>query len=200
MPSRKLARICWAVLLGVLAISGVILYFAIHRFLSYAPRQEPLLSTPAAFTLLAIVVALSAYLRSVAGAADEKRHKITANQEPLYPITAPPMSHTISKLTALDTTYERLQIGARFLIWLTIVVALRLFCECITRFGFYLSPHASYFRVIDMWIFEWLALSIMVLSIMHYKAHRRDEAIRQRMLEWLKDKDTKKLSPSAPSA
>jgi len=196
LNSQQLARTCWAVLFGILAVSACILYLAIHFFLlRYEPRQEPLLSTPAAFTLLAIVVALSAYLRSVAGAADDKRHKIRANQEPLYPMTTPSTPHTICKLSALDKSYERLQIGARFLIWLTIIVGLRLVLESIARFGFYLDPHASYFRVIDMWVFEWLALAIMVLAVMHYKGHRRDEAIRDSMLKWLESRDTHFASP-----
>ena len=154
------------------------------------PRQQPLLSTPAAFTLLAIIIALSAYLRSVAGAADSKRDAIRLGNEPLFPI-APEMEHTARKLSALDQSYYRLHIAARFLIWFTIAVSMRLLVECFVGFGYYFSSQALYLRFADFLIIEWLILSLLVLAGIHFQAFHRDEGIRDSTWEILSKSNLK---------
>ncbi len=155
----------------------------------YPPACEPLLSTPGVFTLLAIVIALSAYLRSVAGNADEHRHQIRAGKlADFYPIVKPLPVHTEGKLRSLDGTYERLQAGARVLIWLCVAISCRLLAECIVRSGYYISRNGWVLRCFDLCLVVWLTGVVLVLSVMHYNAYKRDELTRTALFDWLAQK------------
>jgi hypothetical protein len=185
---RKMRTLNWWCRVGlflILAATGMGLWLVLRAYPpTSAPRLQPLLSTPAAFTLLAIIIALSAYLRSVAGTADSKREAIRLGNEPLFPIT-PESAHTKRKLEALDESYYRLHIAARFLIWLTIAISARILAESIVGFGYYFSSQALYLRFADFLIIVWLILSLLVLALVHFQAFHRDENIRDSTWEIL---------------
>jgi hypothetical protein len=177
---------CWRVLIVILGGTAIGLWLVLRAYPPQsAPRQQPLLSTPAAFTLLAIVIALSAYLRSVAGAADNKRDEIRIGNDPLFPVGPSEPERTKRKLDALDQSYYRLHIAARFLIWFTIVISLRLLADCFVGFGYYLSSRALCLRFADFLIIEWLILFLGILAAIHFHAFYRDEEIRDLVWEFL---------------
>lgn len=166
----------------IFALSG---YIFVYFFASPRDYKDPsLLGGPAGLTVLAIVVALSAYLRSVATGADERRQDIRANKVPLYPIlpsgsTDDRSAWTTEKLKALDNTYENLHIAAFFLIALSFAVAVRLLAESVVRLSSdWLHRGQLVFRLWDALILEWLTLSFIALAVMHRRARIRDEEIR----------------------
>jgi|GEM_PF-2951518 NhaP-type Na+/H+ or K+/H+ antiporter len=175
----------WSLIASI--ILGLILALSACLFLHFyaSPRtytDASLLGGPAGLTVLAIVVALSAYLRSVATGADEKRQEIRANKSPLYPTLSPDGSRnpwTTKKLNALDNTYENLHIAAFFLIALSFVIAGRLWAESVVRLSSDWLRHGQlFFRLCDALILEWLTLSFVALAVMHRRARIRDEEIR----------------------
>ena len=185
--SSKRIRI-WA--LRAWTILGLILLVSLYGFAHFfaSPRSyndATLLGGPAGLTIFAIVVALSAYLRAVAGAADEKREKILDGDVKLFPILKPGAQKdgrfacTEEKLKALDNSVENLQVAAYFLIGLSIAVATRLFLEGIARLSSAWLEHLQLpFRLWDVLILEWLVLALIALAVMHWWARRRDEKIR----------------------
>ncbi len=188
---------CWTGLFMFLGSTGLGLWLLLRAYPPQSiPRQQPLLSTPAAFTLLAIVIALSAYLRGVAGAADSKRDEIRMGNDPLFPI-GPDLEHTKRKLDALDQSYYRLHIAARFLIWFTIAISVRLFAECIVGFGYVFSSRALYLRFADFLIIEWLILSLIVLAGIHFQAFHRDEGIRDSVGRFVEEQSKGKRATKA---
>lgn len=176
---KSMSDFCMRILLPVLVVSTLIVlgifHCVFHNFDIPQNAEKPLLSSSAAFTLLAIVVALSAYLRNVANAADEKREKIKSGDMKLYELGK---LHTEERLKALDATYDKMQVAARFLIRLTLLVTIRIFLDGIAHFGFYWLNSSWFFRMFDFLIFEWLLLAVIVLSLLHHRAYERDERIR----------------------
>ena len=182
MPLKEvetLSRICARSLLFTLfattAALLAIVHCVFHSFDLPKGTNAPLLDS-GGFTLLAIVVALSAYLRSVAAAADEKREKIRSGKMMvLYP---PGKTHTDEKLKALGNSYDKLEVGVPFMIWLTIFIAVRLLLGSISRLGFYWLNTVLFFRIFDVLILEWLFLAFAMLAILHHYGYRRDERLR----------------------
>lgn len=166
----------------ILALSGCIFVYLFAWPRNYIDAS--LLGGPAGLAILAIVVALSAYLRSVASGADEKRQAIRGNSVSLYPILPSDSKDdrrtwTTKKLNALDDTYENLHIAAFFLIALSFAVAVRLLAESAVRLSSEWLDHGQLlFRLWDALILEWLTLSFVALAVMHRRARIRDEAIR----------------------
>jgi hypothetical protein len=103
-----------------------------------------------------------------------------------FPIDA---GHTQDKLKALDESYYRLHIAARFLIWLAVAICARILIECLIGFWMGSPSPALYRRVADPLIVEWFTLSLGVLAKVHFEAFKRDEKIRDSVFEfWSKTK------------
>jgi len=179
---RQWSLIASLILGHILVLSGGVLVYFFAWPRKYTDAS--LLGGPAGLTVLAIAVALSAYLRSVASGADEKRQEIRDNKVPLYPIlpsgsTDDRRTWTTKKLNALDNTYQNLHIAAFFMILLNFAVAVRLLAESVVRLSSdWLNHSQLVFRVWDALILEWLTLSFVVLAVMHRRARIRDEEIR----------------------
>jgi len=181
---RRTRKWCWI----ASTILGAVLALSAPVFVHFASLQNyldgPLLGGPAGLTLFAIVVALSAYLRGVAGDADKKRGKIRANKDVLYPVVKPEKRDgrtacTEARLEALDDSFGNLHIAAYFLIALSLALGLRLFAESISRLSSDWLQHGQLlFRVCDALILEWLLLALVVLAVMHRRARIREEVIR----------------------
>ena len=77
---------------------------------------------------------------------------------------------------------DKLQVGAPFLIWLTIAITLRLLLESLARFGFCWLTNPFLLRTFDFLILEWLALLFVMLAILHRLGYRGDERLRSEML------------------
>ena len=119
-----------------------------------------------------------------------KEMRLEWGTPPLFPL-GPELEHTKRKLDALDQSYYRLHIAARFLIWFTIAISARLLAECVVGFGYVFSSRALYLRFADLLIIEWLVLSLVVLAWAHFQAFHRDEGIRDRVWEVLSKRNLK---------
>jgi hypothetical protein len=185
---RKRSAIAWVVLLLVLALT----WFCRFRRseIPNAYHDLSLLGGPAGLSIFIIVVGLSAYLRQVAGTADEKRQELRTKGDTLYPKLEPGIKNgrtacTERKIEALEDTFGNLQIAAGFLILLSLTVAIRLFVESLTKPAASDIPSVEfYFRVWDALILEWLVLATFALGIMHWRARNRDEKIRVIADKW----------------
>jgi hypothetical protein len=179
---RNLTLVSLGALVLILALSLCVFLHHLNWPRDY--KDSSLLGGSGGLAVFAIAVALSAYLRSVAGTADEKREKIRAGKVPLFPAVNPDNKDgrtacTEQKLKALDQTFENLQVAANFLIFLTLLLAIRLSAESVSRLSSYFSTRGQLaFRAWDLVILEWLTLAIAALGLMHWFARNRDERIR----------------------
>lgn len=199
---RAWTRICWSVFLIIMALSAFLIHCKVQKPILYP--NSSLLGGTAGLAILAIVVALSAYLRSVAGEADKRREKIRDGKVDLYPMQASDEKDgraacTDKKLGALDSTCWKLQVGAGFLIILTFVVAARLFIESLLNLsGWSSSTFQYYLRIGDSLILLWFTLAILGLAIMHWIARDRDERIRTKAEECRERHDCRALVDATP--
>jgi hypothetical protein len=163
------------VVLLLLGLSTFLLALRI-AFQSFTPPSQTVAPSPAGLGLLALVVAVSLYLRQVASAADEKYDKILRNESPIYPQGK---KYTDKKLNALNSTHENMHVVAPFLIALSVFVILRFSVDAISGVGFiWPQQHPLILKVADFLILEWFVLAMLGLAFLHWKARRRDEAIR----------------------
>jgi hypothetical protein len=187
LPSQKRIR-KWSLISSVIfgLVLAISIWIFINRFASPRTYQDtPILTGGAGVTILAVVLALSAYLRSVASASDEKREKIRGDEVPLYPALKPNevkngrSACTEEKLGALDRGVENLHIAAYFLIGLTFVASFRMFMDAIFKLSSSPPQWSQLFlRLCDVVILEWLTLTAAALAIMHRVARKHDERIR----------------------
>src|SRR5437762_11968974 len=138
-----------------------------------------LLGGPGGLTILALVVALSAYLRNVSQTANETRQEIRDNDVKLYPYVRDDTNNnrvdcTLIKLSALDNTYENLHIAAFFLIAMSLTIAIRLFVETLLRLNVgWTLRHQLEIRICDALILEWVVIAFIALAVMHRRARIR---------------------------
>jgi len=172
-----LSMVMLALLLALSALA------AIHFFpLPRQTKESALLSGPAGLALLAIVIAFSAYLRSVSSDANEKREKISSGESKFYPLG---LDHTKAKLGSLDGTCEKLQVAASFFILLSVLASFRIIVDDLQRLGLsWLERNAWYLRLADFLILEWLFFALLTLSYFHRKSRIREEGIRLQAQEF----------------
>lgn len=125
--------------------------------------------------MLAIIVALSAYLRAVASTAEDRRDKLVSGD--FTKLYSKPKAHE-KKLESLSHTSENMHVAAPFLMLLSLALALRLWVETATRGGL-MQGHARATRIADFLIMEWLVLAFLTLCVLHFFAWHRDERIRK---------------------
>lgn len=179
---RRWDKICWPSLVFVFIVTFWIMQHYISRPVSYN-NVPTLLGGPAGLAIFIIVVGLSAYLRQVAGNANQTIEDIRNGKNALYPkVTSDKNGRTActeKKLDALEATFWKLQVAAGFLIVLTFVVAARLFVESILNVSASTSISIQFYvRLWDSLILLWLTLATIGLAIMHRVARNRDERIR----------------------
>ena len=144
------------------------------------PEGDPLLGGPGGLTVLAIVVALSAYLRGVASNADERRDDV---RQLILDETVNGRKKDIyqRKLNRLNGTCENMHVAAPLMMWLTIFMTARLVLESLIRGGM-LQSYRLFARRADFLILTWLLLTFITLFVLHHYAWRHDEEIRGDLL------------------
>lgn len=168
------------------------------------PASELVLSTPAAFTLLAIVIAISAYLRQVAISADEKRDVIITGGSRLYPVDSvdPRQSQCVrDRLSALERTGNNMQVAAPLTILLSIAIASRLLVETLVRrAGAEPRELRSLLAIVDTLTIAWLVVSLIWLGLLHRAARARDQRIRKEAIALLQAGRPRLRGPNAPGS
>jgi len=167
----------WLVNLGLpIAFVGV----ACWEYLRFARNPwacsgvAPLLSGPAQITLLALIIALAAYLRGVHTSAIGLRNQIRCGDVWAYPIDA---EFTTKKLRHLDHIAESIRIASPFFIILSVALALRIMIDSRLRYLRYDPQCNQILLAADVGITLWLLVGIMALMITHFMARRKDSAI-----------------------
>lgn len=149
--------------------------YADCRFPTIAEKPEPLLLSTSGMTLLAIIVALSAYLRQVSANAEDKRDKIELGKlDKLYPEKS---ERRKRKIAALTRTSENMHVAAPILMLLSLAIALRLLVETSAKGGL-LQSWQRFLRIYDFLVLETVVLAFLALCILHFVAWIRDEKIR----------------------
>jgi hypothetical protein len=138
---------------------------------------DPILSTPPAFTLLAVMVGLAAYLRNLAETRDKMADDIEEKRIQRFPPGAP---HTKTKLAELKSSRRRLNAVAPVMIWMTIFTAIRLALVAAVRLFYRLDPTRwdGYFYWYDFVVMCMVVLLFIALWIMHFVTRRRDDRMR----------------------
>lgn len=148
------------------------------------------LGSPAVLVLIALLFAISAYLRQVSENATELMDRIQGDEVPLYPIGA---KHTEEKLRALERTRYVLSKVAPFTIWFVILLGLRVvlqaFIEMIPFIVTHLKAASDFmtaaFPFVDFFFVLWFQALLIALYIMHKLSRKRDEKVRQATKAWL---------------
>jgi hypothetical protein len=176
--ARTWSRIFFACLILLLGGGALLLYCSLGL-----PKEDtktvPLLTGPPEFILLALSVALAGYFRQIAGGGLTLRDKIRNDTVWNYPLD-PEFTFTERKLEALDRLVIRLGVAGSFLIALTVVLAIRIGADTITRFLTVNDQGHAYalLSLMDFVIAEWIALLFIVLAFAHYFARGDEENIR----------------------
>jgi hypothetical protein len=125
----------FAIAFTILALLLIIGYCYATCHFSVAEASDhggSLLGGPGGVTMLAIIVALSAYLRGVASTAEDRRDKLIS--EDLAKLYSNPKARE-KKLESLNHTSENMHVAAPFLMLLSLALSLRLWVESVTRGG-----------------------------------------------------------------
>jgi hypothetical protein len=134
---------------------------------------EPPLSGSAQFAVLAIVVALSVYLRQVYANALDLRDKIRGGLVWNFPPSEP---HSKEKMEALDSMAEKLAFAGPFLIWLFLPVSSRIVLDVVFRFSFKQSSDVLF--ALDFVIGQWFFFAFVGLAIAHYISTSHNDRLR----------------------
>lgn len=176
-PEKSLLRRLWSspsMIWSVsMAISGVVLFLSTKR----AP-SDPVLKGPPQFILLAIIVALSAYLRAVRSSAVEQRDKIAGGEMWNYPLESPYSAFTERKLELLERVAKTLTVISPFFIILFMVITGRAAISAFDRSNDPCSHITRVLWVVDFIIVAWVFFAFVGLASSHFVARRRDDWIR----------------------
>lgn len=140
--------------------------------------KDPLLKGPPQFILLALIVALSAYLRQVRSSAVEQRDKIANGDLWNYPMDSPFVSFTERKLELLDSVANNLTLATPFFIILFVILTIRAGLDAIDRFRDLGGWVARALCVADFIIVIWVLAIFIAITLSHFRARFRDDRIR----------------------
>jgi hypothetical protein len=175
LPARFWIYLTWWVLFCTASVSLVV-YWRWGRPID--TRVDPLLKGPPQFIVLAIVVALAAYLRQVALGATDLRDKIRHNKIWNYPMREPYFSeYTKEKIHFLEEIIENLKVASPFIILLFLAVAVRIVIDSLLRFLHDSASKPKWLFIVDFVIAEWLAVMFLSLMWTHLIARKKDENI-----------------------
>jgi hypothetical protein len=142
------------------------------------------LSGPAPFALLALIIAFAVYLRQVSNRAMDTIASIHARRErEMFP---PGEKHTTLKLDALRSTHNNLEIAAPFMIFLIVAIVSRITIDVLARFPNPLDWGLAFLvPLIDLVIMVWVCLLFGVLGLVHFSARGNDTVIRKQTDEFI---------------
>jgi hypothetical protein len=188
-----LALLVW---ITVICISGVWMY---HHFFSAGQKPgDPLLKGPPQFVLLALIVALSAYLRQVRSASVDQRDKIAEGKSWNYPLEEPYAVFTHERMRILDSVASILTTASPFLILLFVVLSIRALLDAADRLS-----HCPWITdvlcVADFLILVWVLMAFVFLASAHFRTRIQDDRIRavardfeEEILGGIRSKEVKK--------
>ena len=143
--------------------------------------SSPIFNGAGAFTLLAIVLALAAYLRQVSVSAEELRAKIKGEQSDTpYPWRDASNAMRLEKIALLNEMHGGLKWLMHILSWISYTLVVR-----ITLFAFeVLGPNGdqSFERVllwVDLVIAICLGLLVGAMYVTHLRFRRWDDTLRE---------------------
>jgi hypothetical protein len=141
--------------------------------------MDAILSGAAGFSLIAIVIALAAYLRSVSAEARNKIENIIAGKESLWPITKPIEAHTKERIRILNRTRNLIRWMTHVFFVFAVFVGARL-CLAVA------TPHLNNAGVYaaDIGFVAFLTLCILFMWIAHRYNRDADDANFEEMKKW----------------
>lgn len=197
MVTRK-QKLFWVILIALanfLLFSILVCLLLIHvRYCSfYIPKPAAMPPSVIGLGFLALVLAISVYLRQVASLADEQQNKILRNEIPLYPMG---QRYTKAKLARLNETHENLTVVAPFFIWLCLLTSVRIFAAEFASFRIVHGPTWLLLgKLYNLALTAWLTFLFGLLSFFHFRASRRDEQLRGEALHAMIQKNTEGEPP-----
>jgi hypothetical protein len=170
-------RLTW-IFVGWTLVCTILVLVARH-WLSFSgtPSASPILSGPPEFIILAIILALAAYLRSIRGEAVRFRESIRSDSAWNYPLRKPYIHYSEAKMALLDGIVETLNIAGSFVIVLFVVVGIRILADSVLRF-FGDAQKTAWLFVADFVIASWIVTIFVALTIAHGIARSHDDDIR----------------------
>lgn len=157
----------------------------------------PILSNPPAFLLLTLVFAIAAYLRQVSENATKLRNEIrNGNWSAVFPLDA---AHTKEKMRLLQKTRNKLAQGARWIIGLAILIALRCLAHAIivlcVAYGTETVGWVDIgLRWVDVGVTSSLSITLIILGVMHQVNQMEDAFVHR--LEELKQASPGEVLPA----
>jgi len=136
---------------------------------------EPILNGSPQVVLLALVVALSGYLRQVYSRTLEIRDTVRVGDMENYPLTE---AFTREKVMALENNCRYLKIASPLLLILGVVLAFRLVVDSIYRTLSNKEMNGTVAHFADVAISEWFLLLLLALGVVHISARIKDDKIR----------------------
>jgi hypothetical protein len=139
--------------------------------------KDSLLGGPGGVTMLAIIVALSAYLRAVVSTAEDRRDKLSLGEERSEGASSYSEKAREERIKSLQRTSENLRVAAPFLMFMGLALTIRLWLESMVRAGL-LQCRYRMLRIFDFLLIEWLLMAFVALCVLHFVAWHREERIR----------------------
>jgi hypothetical protein len=176
---RRTRRILTWVFVAWTAICTILVLMAHYEFgFSRDKKTVPLFSGPPEFIILAIIIALAAYLRAIRAEAAKLRDTIKSGAVWNFPLREPYLSLSTAKLVLLDEIIETLGIAGSFVIALFVVVGVRILADSILRFSSDEAQKSSWLFITDFVIACWIVAIFAALTIAHGRARSHDDDIR----------------------
>ena len=136
--------------------------------------------------MLALIIALSAYLRQASENAQELAESIRGNKIWNYPYYSPLLPHTDLKLALLRRTRNALSKVATWMINLSFVLSVRTLGFAIWSLDWSIPYLDFILRYFDVIIAIGLIVLFIILTKMHYTSRKANEEIRTLAREWEK--------------
>jgi len=177
---RRLARHHYAfILLLSLFLVGATKLFIYFYITSGSQKvlSTPLLSGAPQFTLLALIVGLSAYLRTVRSNAVELRDKIAGGGVWNYPIEGDRRFLTGMKLELLDNVATKLLLMSPLLVMLFMGIAARALFDAVND-AMHFTQASRILTSADIVILTWTTSVFILLGLFHFNSRVRDDRIR----------------------
>ena len=161
---------------------GLIIPFTltgIPLWLNHARQTAPMagdapFSGSLQIVLIALVLALSGYLRQVYSHTLDLRDKVRVGELKNYPLS---QEHTKKRVAALENNALYLKAASPFLLLLGLGLSARLVVETIGRVLKW-GQNGFLFWIADVIFAEWLGLLLLGLIVVHLIARVRDDKIR----------------------
>lgn len=150
---------------------------ALWSYISFTPHgNDPLLSGPPQFVILALIVAFAVYLRQVSLHAAELRERIVHGEAWNYP---PTEDFAKDKMMEADKTCDLIRFVSPFMILMIIAVSCRIVCESWVRLIYPRGTTPAFLFSTDLFIAMCLFLGFFGLVMGHRTARSVDDRIRK---------------------